>query len=77
MNTIKKQMQFYQSNFPAAPFIIVVTENQFMRNPLTLQSAERMGLKMIDRKRGGKLAGEIRAVKYFECSSVSWRGYKI
>ena len=66
-----------QKKIPTIPFIIVGTDAQLKHYHLSLQSVERMGHKIIDRKRVNKLAREIGAVKYLECSSVSWRGYKI
>ena len=54
---------------PKTPFILVGTQIDLRDDPDTLRKLEKTNQKALTTKQGEKLAQEIKAVKYLECSA--------
>ena len=60
-----------------APIIIVCFDAERKYRPGLMKEAELNGNKMVNQEIGDKLARELGAVKYIECSDETGRGAKI
>ena len=58
------------------PIIIVGTQTDLRNDDVILQRLHRQKLSPITQEQGEKLAKELRAVKYVECSALTQRGLK-
>lgn len=61
---------------PGVPIIIVGTQTDLRNDEVILQRLHRQKLSPITQDQGEKLAKELRAVKYVECSALTQRGLK-
>lgn len=61
---------------PGVPCLIVGTQIDMREDSLVLERLQRQRLKPITPDQGEKLAKELRAVKYIECSALTQRGLK-
>lgn len=61
---------------PGVPIIIVGTQTDLRNDDVILQRLHRQKLSPITQEQGEKLAKELRAVKYVECSALTQRGLK-
>ena len=73
---IRKWTMRNKMNYPCAPIIVVCSESEKKYDLTNFKEATRED-KIMNRKVGDKLANEIGAVKYIECSYASCRGIKI
>ena len=61
---------------PGVPCLIVGTQTDLRHDEVILQRLHRQKLSPITNEQGEKLAKELRAVKYVECSALTQRGLK-
>ncbi|KAG7700163.1 hypothetical protein KL930_000850 [Ogataea haglerorum] len=61
---------------PQVPCLIVGTQIDLRKDPTTLSNLMRQGQKPITPQQGEKLAKDLKAVKYVECSALSQEGLK-
>lgn len=61
---------------PGVPCLIVGTQTDLRNDDVILQRLQRQKLSPITPEQGEKLAKELRAVKYVECSALTQRGLK-
>ncbi|CAI5757398.1 unnamed protein product [Candida verbasci] len=61
---------------PGVPCLIVGTQTDLRNDDVILQRLNRQKLSPITQEQGEKLAKELRAVKYVECSALTQRGLK-
>ena len=69
--------EWFFSLHPTAALIIVCFDAERKYDPDKMKKAELEGDKLMDREIGDKLARELGAVKYIECSTKTGRGAKI
>jgi len=61
---------------PTAQVVLIGTKMDLRDDKDTVQDLEESGLKMITHENGEVLAGEIKALKYLECSALTMDGVK-
>ncbi|KAM9908461.1 hypothetical protein OXX69_006020, partial [Metschnikowia pulcherrima] len=61
---------------PGVPCLVVGTQIDLRNDEVILQRLHRQKLSPISSDQGEKLAKELRAVKYVECSALTQRGLK-
>jgi len=61
---------------PNVPIIVVGTKIDLREDPKTIEELQKQNRKPITYELGVKLANEIKAIKYFECSALSRKGLK-
>nr|CAB3265397.1 Rac and Cdc42-like 1 protein [Phallusia mammillata] len=63
-------------NCPNVPIVLVATKLDLRTNPEVLQQLQEKDMEPITQMQGQKLAKEIKAVKYVECSALTQEGLK-
>ena len=76
IHDVRRHARQCKHNWPTAP-IIVASDAEWKNDPETMREAELEGWNIINQKMGNKLAREVGASKYLECSSINGRGIKI
>ncbi|CAG8654820.1 3749_t:CDS:2, partial [Racocetra persica] len=61
---------------PDIPFLIVGTQIELREDPLVIEKLARQKIRPITSEEGKRLAQELGAVKYVECSTVTQKGLK-
>ena len=61
---------------PNKPFLLVGTKIDLREDSITLNKLAKNHFKPIDFEHGKKLAKELKAVKYVECSALTQQGLK-
>ena len=73
----RRSAQYWRKQHPTVPFMLVCIFAERKHRPGEMKKAELNGDDMMNRQIGDKLAHEIGAVKYVECSNETGRGAKI
>ena len=77
IDVVNRQVSYCKEKFPAAPIIMFGSTAHWKYNMAVQKLVAHTQYKPINRKRGDKLARDVGAVKYVECSHETGRGYKI
>jgi len=75
-NVTSKWYPEIKHHCPDAPVLLIGTKMDLREDRETLAALSEQGLAPMKREQGLKLASEIRAVKYLECSALTQRGLK-
>ena len=61
---------------PKTPFILVGTQEDLREDPSTIEQLKRMKHAPVTREQGLKLAKNVRAARFVECSALTQKGLK-
>ncbi|CAG8783018.1 6822_t:CDS:1, partial [Racocetra fulgida] len=75
-NVKKKWFPEIQYHCPGIPCLIVGTKIELRKDPIVIEKLAREKMKPITSKQSEKLAQELGAVKYVECSALTQKGVK-
>jgi small GTP-binding protein len=76
-NVTNRWVKELRENCPGAPLLLVGTKLDLRSDTSIVKQLQSAGKKAISTQEGQKLANEIKAVKYVECSALTQQGVKI
>lgn len=75
-NVREKWVPEIRHHCPSTPFLVVGTQVDLRDDPTSLEKLAKQKLKPITHEMGEKLAKDLKAVKYVECSALTQKGLK-
>lgn len=75
-NVKEKWFPEVHNHCPGVPCLIVGTQIDLRQDPLIIERLQRQRLSVINFDSGVRLAKELKAVKYVECSALTQKGLK-
>merc|ERR1719461_103799 len=75
-NVKSKWVPEIQHHAPGVPIVLVGTKTDLRNDANTLQTLSARGAAVVEKSNAEKMAGEIGATKYLECSALTQEGLK-